>query len=206
MGDDPFKISSMTRITNHSDSLRLDGAELERLNELYDEAKRGRHRDVIDLREDLKHAPQAPSAEHRDALEREGRESMVQAADAPAWSRHFARLRDHMAGVVVGQRGPDGEGYDDTVYYFCLGLQSPGLIAVFLEMKIKRGPLARPDDVEADQQLPLHYIRFEYMAPRYLMPDKIPFDLEADLVLLHGVVFKEDFAVCYHEAEDCWQI
>ena len=90
--------SPMTRITNHSDSLRLDGAELERLNELYDEAKRGRHRDVIDLREDLKHAPEAPSAEHRGALEREGRECMVQAADTPAWSRHFARLRDRNGG------------------------------------------------------------------------------------------------------------
>ena len=192
----------MTRVKNHSDSLRLEGAELERLSELYDEAKRGRHRDIIDLREELKHAPEAPSAEHMDALEREGRECNIQAADTPAWSRHFARLRDHVAGVVVGQRGPEGEGYDDATYYCCLGLQHLGMIAVFLEMKIKRGPLARPDDVGADQRLPLHYIRFEYMAPRYLMPDKIPFDSEADLVLFHGVVFKEDFVLCDHEAKD----
>lgn len=194
----------LSRLVNHSNRLRLQGPDLHRFGELFAEAKRGRHKAIMEQRETLKKAPEALAAELRETLEEEGQQCNIPSIATPPWSRHFARLRDHMTQTAIGKRGDEGEGYDDTVYFFCLGMQQLGMIAVFLEMKIVRGPLddAGGDKMGGPDGLPLHYIRFEYMMPRYMMPDQIPFEKDDELIVFSGVVFKEDFAECHHAAED----
>lgn len=100
-----------------------------------------------------------------------------------------------------GRRGVAG----DTVCYFCLGMKSPGTIAVFLEMKIVRGPLAFPEEfASVTENLQLHYTRFRYMPCRYLMADQMPIPQDADLVVFSGVVFRRGYVECDHAPEDRW--
>lgn len=113
----------MPRLVNHSNRLRLQGSDVHRFGELFEEAKRGRHKATMEHGAHFKKAPEAPAAELQEILDEEGQQCNIPPIATPAWSRHFARLRDHMAQAVIGERGSEGEGYHATFYLFCFCVQ-----------------------------------------------------------------------------------
>lgn len=100
------QIRPTPRLPNHSGHLRLSGSGLDRVQELFEEARQGQHHNLMAQREELKQVPTAPEQEVKDALESMGLACNIPASDTSAWARHFARLREHMVQRAVAVRAP----------------------------------------------------------------------------------------------------